>query len=177
MHAVRWSVGWAAGLPGAVPRSCVCFYCRGNAASLHLVSVSLGTYSCYDYEQSLIKLQRIIPRNHRVCVGGWVVEWVSECTPKCEDVWAIFFVCFFLGWPAHSCMLVFGWLVHIATVSLPQWLFEAPRCLHCFLCVVPLTPNYPSHDRFGQCVRVYASFFLSFFLSLHHKLDNDGFRC
>lgn len=29
---------------------------------------SFGTYSCYDYEQSLIKLQRIIPRNHCVCV-------------------------------------------------------------------------------------------------------------
>lgn len=70
MHRVRWSVGWAAGLPGAVPRSWVCFYCRGTAASLHLVSVLLVRTRVNDHKQSLIKLQRTLPRNPCASVYG-----------------------------------------------------------------------------------------------------------
>lgn len=59
---------------------------RGSAAELCLFLLpwrrrlappsicSFGTYSCDDHEQSLIKLQRIIPRNHRACVRECVAE-------------------------------------------------------------------------------------------------------
>lgn len=43
MHGARWSGGRAAGLPGAVPRSWVCFFnpCGSPLSFLHLVSVHL----------------------------------------------------------------------------------------------------------------------------------------
>lgn len=41
-----------------------------------------GTYSCNDHEQSLIKLQRTLPRNQCVCMGTIILDffrlWVRE---------------------------------------------------------------------------------------------------
>lgn len=84
---------------------------RGSAAELGLFLLpwqrrltppsicSFGTYWCNDYEQSLIKLQRIIPRNHRVCmcVCVRIFDW---CLCVCS--------CVVLSRCLHACAWMIG---------------------------------------------------------------------
>lgn len=83
---------------------------RGGAAELGLFLLpwqcrlappsicSFGTYSCNDYEQSLIKLQRIIPRNHRVCMCVW--GYFDRCLCVCS--------CVVLSRCLHACARMIG---------------------------------------------------------------------
>lgn len=139
---------------------------RGSAAELGLFLLpwqrrlappsicSFGTYSCNDYEQSLIKLQRIIPRNHRVCM----------CV--CEDLWLVF-TCLFAcsSFSLFACLCADNWCIS-QTVSLPLCMSEALAVWHCFLSVTPMMPNYP-RDRLHQCV-VHSS---------GRTMENVNFRC
>lgn len=149
IHRVRWSVGWAAGLPGAVPRSWVCFYlpwhCRLAPSSI----CSFGTYLCNEYEQSLIKLQGTLPRNQ--CAGvygdtfsfhvyGWVcVQLRRKVMLRYASLCMSFFIvsvfvhcfqsvlayCQALGWCV--CMCVADWCISQQYVW-PTPVFRKPYC-------------------------------------------------
>lgn len=95
------------------------WHCRLAPSSI----CSFGTYSCNDYEQSLIKLQRTLPRNQCVSVYGddhllisFFCLWMSVC------------VCAHLHVFVVVCMHVCGWLVHHLTVSLTLLLVLLPLC-------------------------------------------------
>lgn len=64
------------------------WHCRLAPSSI----CSFGTYSCNDYEQSLIKLQRTLPRNQCVSVYGddhldcsFLFLCVDECVCVCNS--------------------------------------------------------------------------------------------
>lgn len=72
------------------------WHCRLAPSSI----CSFGTYSCNDYEQSLIKLQRILPRNQCVSVYGDVH---LDCSFLCLFVDECFHVYFFLVVKTCTC--------------------------------------------------------------------------
>lgn len=126
---------------------------RGSAAELGLFLLpwqrrltppsicSFGTYSCNDYEQSLIKLQRIIPRNHRVCMCVRIFDW---CLRVC---WRVVLSRLF------ACLCADDWCIS-QTVSLPLCMSEALAVWRRFLSVTPMTPNYPVTDHISVlCTR------------------------
>lgn len=64
------------------------WHCRLAPSSI----CSFGTYSCNDYEQSLIKLQRTLPRNQ--CVSVYRDDHLLSSFSVCGWVWVC--VCVFL---------------------------------------------------------------------------------